>query len=102
MVTTETAVMLAFLITNLARILAYLPQIIAIARDDGRAKTVSAATWTLFCVSNLCSALYAGCVTGDRAMLVAFAANTVCCAVIVGLLCWKRRMSRPVLGSHRG
>lgn len=101
MVTTEAAVMLAFLITNLARILAYLPQIVAIARDDGRAKAVSAATWTLFCVSNLSSALYAGLLTGDRTMLIAFAANTACCAVIVGLLCWKRRPCKPSLRPHR-
>lgn len=51
MITTETAIMLAFLLTNVARVLAYLPQIIAIARDEGRARAVSCATWSLFFVS---------------------------------------------------
>lgn len=91
MATAENVVMLAFLLTNLARVLAYLPQIVAIMRDQGRAKAVSCATWSLFLISNLTSALYAATVSADLAMTTAFAANTACCAAIVGLLCWKRR-----------
>lgn len=94
MITTENAVVLAFLITNTGRVLTYLPQIVAIARDRNRAVAVSCVTWSLFSVSNLASALYAGLVAADIAMLVAFAANTLCCAVIIGLLCWKRAV-RP-------
>lgn len=91
MATAQNVLVLAFLLTNLARILAYLPQIIAIARDAGPAKAVSGATWSLFLVSNLTSALYAATISADLAMTIAFAANTACCALIVGLLCWKRR-----------
>lgn len=97
MINAENAVMLAFLLTNIGRILAYLPQIIAIARDSGRAKAVSCSTWSLFFVSNLSSALYAGLLSADAAMTLAFAANTACCAVIVGMLCWKRWMGGRVL-----
>lgn len=101
MVTTETAVMLAFLLTNVARVLAYLPQIVAIARDEGRARAVSCATWSLFFVSNFSSALYAGLLSADLAMTLAFAANTTCCAAIVGMLCWKRCFARCRFGRHR-
>lgn len=97
MVSTENLIVLAFLVTNAGRVLAYLPQIAAIARDRNRAAAVSCATWTLFLVSNLASALYAGLISMDIAMMVPFAANTVCCAMIVGLLCWKR--SRRPLAS---
>lgn len=101
MVTTENAIMLAFLVTNAGRVLAYLPQIVAIARDRNRAAAVSCATWSLFFVSNLASALYAGIIATDVAMMVAFAANTLCCAAIVGLLCWKRA-ARPAGLPQRG
>ncbi|WP_199084959.1 hypothetical protein [Bosea sp. ASV33] len=101
MVTTESAIMFAFLLTNFARVLAYLPQIIAIARDEGRAKAVSGSTWSLFFVANLSSALYAGLLSGDSTMMVAFAANAACCAAIVATLCWKRRMVRRVLDLPR-
>lgn len=92
MLTAEKVVMLAFLLTNIGRVLAYLPQIIAIARDEDRAKAVSCSTWSLFFLSNLSSALYAGLLGADAAMTFAFAVNTACCATIVGMLCWKRRM----------
>jgi len=88
----EKAIVLAFLLTNIGRVLAYLPQIRAIMRDKGRAAAVSCSTWSLFFVSNLSSALYAGLLNADPAMTFAFAANTACYAVIVGLLCWKRRL----------
>lgn len=101
MVTTENAVVLAFLITNAGRVLAYLPQIVAIVRDRNRAVAVSCATWSLFFVSNLASALYAGIIAMDVAMMIAFAANTLCCAAIVSLLCWKRAV-RPVGSPWRG
>lgn len=91
MATAENALLLAFLLTNIARVLAYVPQIIAIARDVGRAKAVSCSTWSLFFVSNLTSALYAATVSADLAMASAFVVNTACCAIIIGLLCWKRR-----------
>ncbi len=97
MVTTESAIMFAFMLSNTARVLAYLPQIIAIARDEGRANAVSGSTWSLFFVANLTSALYAGVLSGDTTMMIAFAANTACCAAIVATLCWKRRAVRCVL-----
>lgn len=91
MLTTEAAITFTFLVTNTARVLAYLPQIVAIARDEGRAKAVSGSTWSLFFVANLSSTLYAGLLSGDSTMMIAFAANTACCASIVATLCWKRR-----------
>lgn len=102
MITTESAIIFTFLLTNSARVLAYLPQIIAIARDEGRAKAVSGSTWSLFFVANLSSALYAGLLSGDSTMMIAFSANTACCAAIVGMLCWKRRRTvRSVLDLPR-
>lgn len=81
---TEAAV-LVFAATNAARILAYLPQILALWRDRTGAAAVSCLTWALFTVSNGSTAQYALVVLDDRRMAALFAANTLCCAVIFGL-----------------
>lgn len=96
----EAAIVLTFWIANIGRILAYMPQIVAICRAKGRSESVSCATWLLFFVSSLASALYAGVVATHTVMMLVFAANAACCAAIVGLLCWKRTV-RPASLARR-
>lgn len=84
MTPTEAAILL-FAATNSARVLAYLPQIVALWRDRSGASAVSRLTWGLFTVSNAATAQYALLVLDDGRMAAVFVANTLCSAVILCL-----------------
>ena len=86
------AALIVFTACNTARVFAYLPQIVRISRDSQGATAISYATWTLFGVSHLSTVAYAILVVDDWRMAAVFAANTMCCAVIVSLTAWKRAM----------
>lgn len=85
-----------FAVCNSVRVVAYLPQILAVIRDMNGASAISYTTWGLFSVSNLSTAIYAALVLGDLKMVAVFAANTGCCAVILGLTVVKRRRFKRV------
>ena len=84
----------AFAFCNSVRVFAYVPQIVAVARDRNGATAISYTTWTLFGVSHLSTVAYAVLVVDDWRMAAVFAANTVCCGLIVGLTAWKRAAYR--------
>jgi uncharacterized membrane protein YhaH (DUF805 family) len=89
----ETIIFVAFAVSNVCRLLAYVPQIsILLRRSDAAA--VSSATWSLFAVSNGITAIYAAQIVADTAMALTFTANTICCATIVALVQYKRRTTR--------
>ena len=94
MLTTEAAITFAFLATNSARVLAYLPQIVAIARDEGRAKAVSGSTWSLFFVSHLSAMAYAIVNQRDWTMATLFLLNGMGCALIIVIATVKRSQYR--------
>jgi hypothetical protein len=73
-------------------VFAYVPQIIAVARDTSGASAISYSTWGLFAVSHLSTVAYAVLVVDDWRMAPVFVANTICCLVIVGLTAWKRAL----------
>jgi uncharacterized protein with PQ loop repeat len=89
----ETIIIVSFSVTNIFRLFAYLPQIALLLSNKDTA-SVSSATWSLFFVSNGMTAIYAASVAADATMSLVFSANTVCCAIIVALVHWKRRRSR--------
>ena len=89
-VTPAEAALVVFTVCNTARVFAYLPQIVKIGRDTQGAGAISYATWILFGVSHLSTVAYAMLVVDDLRMAAVFAANTLCCAFIVGLTGWKR------------
>ncbi len=86
--------LLAFTACNSLRVLAYLPQILRIARDTGGAAAISYTTWSLFALSHLSTVAYAALTLRDTTMVLVFAANTACCLAIVGATFWKRRALR--------
>lgn len=94
---TEILVFYAFSITNVGRLLAYLPQILLLLRDRGPAATTSGLTWALFLVSNCATAAYAAVLADDLGMTLMFAANAVCCAAIVALVLHRRQQWRRAL-----
>lgn len=93
-------VIIAFAITNGLRVVAYLPQIIRLARDETGAAAVSCCTWFLFLVSNISTATYAALVLNEPWMTVVFTANAVCSAAIFALATLKRWRLGPRAGGH--
>ena len=83
-----------FTLCNSVRVFAYVPQIIAVARDPGGASASSLTTWELFAVSNLSTVAYAVLLAEDWRMAALFVANALCCVVILGLTVWKRALFR--------
>ena len=90
MPTSTEIVVLAFAATNGLRIIAYVPQIMRLARDESGATAVSSSTWVLFLISNLSTAAYASVVIGEPWMTLIFAVNAVFCAAIVILIVLSR------------
>jgi uncharacterized protein with PQ loop repeat len=82
---------LAFTTCNTLRVLAYVPQVLRIARDTEGAKAISYTTWGLFTISNLSTVAYALVAIKDVALAIVFAGNTTACVAIIGLTIWKRR-----------
>jgi hypothetical protein len=62
--------------------------------DTQGAAAISYMTWGLFGASHLSTVAYAVLVVGDWRLAPIFAENTVCCAIIVGLMAWKRTSLR--------
>ncbi len=82
-----------FAVTNMVRVLAYVPQILRVARDRDGAAAVSCLTWLMFAVSHLSTVAYALIVVDDWRMAAIFAVNLMCCLLIIGLTCYKRALA---------
>jgi hypothetical protein len=94
-----------FALCNALRVFAYLPQIVAIARDRSGACAVSQTTWGLFAASNLSTMAYAVFALQDWVMAAIFGASAGCCLAIVGLTALKRaqlKRNPGILCYHRG
>jgi len=74
-----------FAFLNLSRILGYLPQFVAILRDQNGARAVSLAAFTLWMASHLSTAVYIHMTTGDRLVVGTMLINALCCLTIVVL-----------------
>jgi hypothetical protein len=85
------AVISTFTLINSLRILAYIPQILRAARDNGGAKAISIVTWELFLLSHLTTIAYAVVCVGDLLMALIFLGNALACLAIVGITLLKRR-----------
>ncbi len=92
----------AFVLANMGRVLAYLPQIVAAWRCRNGATSVSVTTWSYFAVAHFTGVLYAGFVSADMKMLVVFLGNLITCIVLVGIVWWKKRQHRRGQASRAG
>ena len=95
MVSATEVIVIAFAVTNSLRVVAYLPQIVRLIRDQSGAAAVSTCTWMLFLVSHVATAAYAGVVLEELWMCLVFVANALCSTAIVILTCMRRRQSTP-------
>lgn len=84
----------AFAVSNSVRVLAYVPQILRVARDRDGAAAVSCLTWLMFALSHLSTVAYALIVIEDWRMAAIFGVNLLCCLAIIGITCHKRALGR--------
>lgn len=101
MISNEVALAL-FVACNGVRSIAYLPQIVQLARDRDGAVAVSCLTWGLFTFANASTVAYALIVTGDLMIALTFSLNMLCCLSIVSLAACKRRSTRNEKRDMRG
>jgi uncharacterized protein with PQ loop repeat len=79
-----------FTAMNTVRVLAYVPQILRVARDGGCAEAISCTTWVMFALSHLSTVAYAILALDDLRMAAIFAANVLACLLILGITAYKR------------
>ena len=89
MTPTEVA-LFAFTACNTLRVVAYLPQLIRIARDPDGARAISYATWGLFGLSHLSTVAYAITALGDWRLAFIFSLNAAACGAILLTTLYKR------------
>ena len=77
--------------------LAYIPQIVRVARDQQGAVAISYTTWWLFALANSSTAAYAVFDQDDLRMAAMFGANAAFCLAVVVLTAYKRmRRAKPI------
>lgn len=86
----------AYLTTNAARLLTYMPQIVAVWRCRDGARSLSLLTWGSWVVSHTTAVMYGAVVTADHFLVVVSLINLACCLAVTVIasrrrLDWMRR-----------
>lgn len=96
------AIAWSYLITNSARILTYVPQIIAAWRCTDGARALSLWTWGSWAVSHLTALIYGTLVLGDAFFVVITIVNLLGCSAVTAIVVMHRwRTSALSLNASR-
>jgi uncharacterized protein with PQ loop repeat len=79
-----------FLVTNVGRVFAYLPQIRAALACRNGAKSISRFTWAYFALSHATVSIYGFFVLHDLSMGAVFLGNCIACCTLVAIVTWKQ------------
>jgi hypothetical protein len=91
----------AFAILNSARIVAYVPQLWRVYRDQNGAAAVSIVTWLLFAAANAATVSYAWFAAADGLVALVFSMNTLGCLAVAALTAGKRLKAMAGLPPRR-
>ena len=83
---------LAFGFFNVLRLASYFPQIVAVARDQNGATSISYSCWSIWIGANATTALYAWAKVGDPMLALISGFNALCCAAVLLLAIQRRRI----------
>jgi len=84
------AIAWCYLVTNLGRIVTYVPQIVAVWRCTEGARAISLLTWTSWVVSHAAAVLYGAVVMVDTLFVVVSLVNLLCCAAVTLIAAHRR------------
>ena len=73
------------------RLLFYVPQMMAVARERSAAHAISLTSWTFWSISHAATAMYASTITNDVLLSAMMCGNAVGCIGIVAMTAIKRR-----------
>ena len=85
---------------NVLRLVSYWPQIVAVARDQNGASSISFTCWSIWIAANGSTAVYAWVKVADLALTLMNGFNAACCTAVVILaahkrIAFRRRMQEP-------
>ena len=80
-----------YAVCNALRLLSYVPQIVAVAREDSGAHAISLTSWIFWLLSHAATALYCATVVNDPLLAGMMWGNTAGCLGVVLLTTLKRQ-----------
>lgn len=90
-----TIVWYVYIFFNIFRLFAYVPQIVALAKEESQAKVISLFTYWMWVGANFSTGLYAQLKTGDTWLMLTSYLNGVCCLIVISMVIFKRFKYAP-------
>ena len=100
MATTIDPIALAFVFFSSLRLVSYLPQIVAVARDRHGAAAISFSCWSIWIGANTSTALYAWIRLGDVPLAAISTFSAACCIAVLALAVGKRWAAQCATGAE--
>lgn len=97
------AITALYTVCNFARLLAYAPQIAAVARDRSGAYGISLLSWSVWASTHAVTAIYCALVIKDGLLAITMICNTTAASLILVIALLKRRefKGRTLVASAR-